>query len=188
RPAQYAINRVRAGAYVEMDYFTKRGCMHAVEGAGASTTETLGITNENGRIALQTIAAVRPLKEIRRDEQLSWGEVSQARHTLLRTMAKAGGAIWDQDLLDSFADFFAGLDEHQIREEPYGDEAIVEYQAQARREWHDMQLSGEGMNLAIINTTLLKNIQQEIMIKQGAESIWEVSGLHKQICRTRLTD
>ncbi|KAF9012341.1 hypothetical protein BDQ17DRAFT_1232438 [Cyathus striatus] len=152
--------------------------MCAGEGARTSTTETLGITSENGRIALQTIVAVRPLKEIWTDKQLSWGEVSQARHTLLRIMEKAGEAIWDQELLDSFTDFFTGLDENQIREELYGDEAIVEYQAWARREWHNMQLSGEGMNLVIINNTLLKNIQQEIMIEKGAESIHEVSGLH----------
>ncbi|KAF8978460.1 hypothetical protein BDQ17DRAFT_1338743 [Cyathus striatus] len=126
--------------------------------------ETLGITSENGQIALQMIAAVRPLKEIQIDEQLLWGE-------------KAGETIWDQELLDSFADFFTGLDKHQIREEPYGDKAIVEYQAQARREWHDMQLSREGMNLAIINNMLLKNIQQEIMIKKGAESIQEKHGM-----------
>ncbi|KAF9014218.1 hypothetical protein BDQ17DRAFT_1167706, partial [Cyathus striatus] len=149
------------GAYVEMDYFTKQDCMRAMGGARESTTETLGITNENGRIALQTIAAAKPLKEIQPDEQLSWGKISQAQHTLLWTMMKAS-EIWDQEVVNAFSDFYSGLDEHQIREEPFGDKAIVEYQAQARREWHDMQLNGEGMNLAMINNTLLKNIQQEI--------------------------
>ncbi|KAF9006206.1 hypothetical protein BDQ17DRAFT_1239539, partial [Cyathus striatus] len=95
------------------------------------------------------------------------------------TMMKAS-EIWDWEVVNSFSDFYLELDKHQIREELFGNEAIVEYQAWARREWHDMQLSGEGMNLAIINNTLLKNIQQEIMIRKGAESIWEVSTLTLQ--------
>ncbi|KAF8991586.1 hypothetical protein BDQ17DRAFT_1254794, partial [Cyathus striatus] len=78
RPAQYAVNKIQAQAHVEMDYITRWGCMCASEGSILSTTYTLGIINENGQIALKVIATVKPLKNIRQDNQLTWREVSQA--------------------------------------------------------------------------------------------------------------
>ncbi|KAF8975691.1 hypothetical protein BDQ17DRAFT_1175317, partial [Cyathus striatus] len=131
RPSQYAINKIWAQAYVEMDYFTRQGCIHTSEGSMSSTTDTLGITNENRKIALKVVVIINPLKNIQQDNQLTWGEISQARHTFLQTMEGVGMTIWSKEIVESFADFFTGLDEHPIREEEYGDEAVVEYQTWA---------------------------------------------------------
>ncbi|KAF8996943.1 hypothetical protein BDQ17DRAFT_1249141, partial [Cyathus striatus] len=52
RPAQYAINKINAQGYVEMDYFTLQGCSLAKENASATGMDALGLVNINGEIAL----------------------------------------------------------------------------------------------------------------------------------------
>ncbi|KAF8986949.1 hypothetical protein BDQ17DRAFT_1259043 [Cyathus striatus] len=52
RPAQYAIDKINAWGYVEMDYFMLRGCSLAKENSSAMGTDALGLININGKIAL----------------------------------------------------------------------------------------------------------------------------------------
>ncbi|KAF9005010.1 hypothetical protein BDQ17DRAFT_1240476 [Cyathus striatus] len=176
RPAQYAITKLKDRAYVEMDYFTPRGCSLAKNEKSTSPADTLGFTaNANGTIALQPLSVMNPLKNICQDAELSWSEVNKARHAMMRHMVELGAPLWPNHIIQAFADFFGILDAHPIREQEYGDETIVKYQAIVRREWHDRMELGRGMNLGIVNNNLLQQIQQDIVIQNGADKAKEVS-------------
>ncbi|KAF8990659.1 hypothetical protein BDQ17DRAFT_1255587 [Cyathus striatus] len=90
-------------------------------------------------------------------------------------MTRAEGNIWSKEIIKSLMSFYMQLDGHSIWQEKYSDEALVIYQARARREWYDMGIHGEGINLVIINDGLLINIQQKIVTRKAADSVQEVS-------------
>ncbi|KAF9010745.1 hypothetical protein BDQ17DRAFT_1234330, partial [Cyathus striatus] len=158
RPAQYAITKLKDRVYVEMDYFTPRGCSLAKNEKLTSPVDTLGFTaNANRTIALQPLS-VNPLKNICQDTELSWNEVNKTQHAMMRHMVELGAPLWPKHIIQAFTDFFGILDAHPIREQEYGDETIVKYQAIVRREWHDRMELEQGMNLGIVNNNLLQQI------------------------------
>ena len=67
------------------------------------------------------------------------------------------------------------LEVHHYRQWPYGEHALLIYQAHVRRDWHDQLKLGSGFNIAIVNETLLQSIHREIMDKKQAEAMDEVS-------------
>ncbi|KAF8976697.1 hypothetical protein BDQ17DRAFT_1267133 [Cyathus striatus] len=162
RPAQYAIDKLNAQIYIELDYFTLQGCTMAKNNSSLAGADTLDFVN---------IASMKAATDIWKDHELTWGEVNQAQHTMIKYMTRAEGNIWSKEIIKSLMSFYMQLDGHSIWQEEYGDEVLVIYQARARREWYDMGIHGEGMNLAIINDGLLINIQQKIVTKKAADSV-----------------
>ncbi|KAF9012342.1 hypothetical protein BDQ17DRAFT_1321388 [Cyathus striatus] len=163
RPAQYAIDKLNTQIYVELDYFTLRGCTMAKNNSSSAGADTLGFVNIG--------ASMKATTDIRKDHKLTWGKVNQAQHTMIKYMTRAEGNIWSKEIIKSLMSFYMQLDGHSIWQEEYGDEALVIYQAQARREWYDMGIHGKGMNLVIINDGLLIDIQQKIVTKKVADGV-----------------
>ncbi|KAF8986562.1 hypothetical protein BDQ17DRAFT_1259521 [Cyathus striatus] len=181
RPAQYAINKLKDKEYVEIDYFTPHGCSLAQGKCSTNSTDTLGLrTGANGIIVLQPLSAIKPLKNICQDTELTWGKVNVARHAMMRQMLELGKTLWSAHIIQVLSNFFGCLDAHPIREEEYGDKAIVKYQAIVRREWYNHMEVGRGMNLGIINDNLLKQICQDIVIQKGSDCTEEVSNIQIQ--------
>ncbi|KAF8987774.1 hypothetical protein BDQ17DRAFT_1258216, partial [Cyathus striatus] len=176
RPAQYAINKLKDKEYVEIDYFTPCRCSLAQGECSTNSTDMLGLrTGTNGIIALQSLSAIKPLKNICQDAELTWGKVNAACHAIMRQMLELGKTLWPAHIIHALSNFFRCLDAHPIREEEYGNEVITKYQAIVRREWYDHMEVGRGMNLEIINDNLLKQIHQDIVPQKGADCAKEVS-------------
>lgn len=175
RPAQYALNKLAAVAYVEVDYFTARGCRLAQQDRQTTSADAVGVTQIDGHLSLQSMAALKPVKGIRSDEELTWPEINQGRHNMMRQMLKLGPDIWPVYAVEGWTDLYSGLDAHSIREEEYGEEAVIAYHAKVRREWFDLQARGRGMNPGIINENLLRNLRQEIVTNKGIEAYRQVS-------------
>jgi hypothetical protein len=74
----------------------------------------------------------------------------------------------------AIAQFFMNLEVHPYWLQAYGEQALMAYQAQVRREWHDRLKQNEGFNMATINEDLLQTIHHDIMNKRLADTI-EVS-------------
>ncbi|KAF9004351.1 hypothetical protein BDQ17DRAFT_1325722 [Cyathus striatus] len=144
-------NKINAQGYVEMDYFTLRGCSLAKENSSAMGTDALGLININ--------ANIKGINDIWKDHKLTWSEVNQARHMMMKYIMKNKDDVWPKS--------------HPIREEENGDEALVIYHARAWKEWHDRLAKKEGMNLAIINEDLLTNIQLKLVTKRAADTAKE---------------
>ncbi|KAH9010121.1 hypothetical protein EDB84DRAFT_1445943 [Lactarius hengduanensis] len=95
RPAPYAINKLNNLEYVELDYFTTKGCIEAgADTGGSANLDTLAFTQLDGTISVRPLAAVRSSRNIRNDEDLSWEEMLQGKNVMLRFMAKS--TTWPQ--------------------------------------------------------------------------------------------
>ncbi|KAF8267697.1 hypothetical protein EI94DRAFT_1700809 [Lactarius quietus] len=91
RPAQYALNKLNNLEYVELDYFTIKGCREAVaDERNLVSNDSLGLAQHGDAIALRPLAAQRPTRRIRKDEDLSWGEMLDAKNMMLCFMEKSG--------------------------------------------------------------------------------------------------
>ena len=89
RPAQYALNKINHLEYVELDYFTIKGCHDAAADTNKSISQdTLAFTQVEGNIAIRPLATIRPSKHIRNDHDLSWEEMMDCHDTTDRGLTR----------------------------------------------------------------------------------------------------
>ncbi|KAH9033532.1 hypothetical protein EDB85DRAFT_2073772 [Lactarius pseudohatsudake] len=161
RPAPYAVNRLNNLEYVELDYFTTKGCNEASADAGSVVSQdTLAFTRLDGTITVRPLAAVRSSRNVRNDEDLSWEEMLQGKNMMLRYMAKS--TTWPQAHAQSLAVFFVALELHPRTAQPNGKRALLLYQSRARREWFAALKRNEGFNIERIGEPLLQEAADEI--------------------------
>ena len=161
RPATYAISKVGNLEYIELDYFTVRSCREArADNYKSVSQDTLAFTQLEDTIAIRPLAAMRPSKHIRNDEDLSWEEMLGTKNLMLRVMAKSG--VWPVTHVESLALFYANLEMHERAESDLGKRALLLYQSQVRREWYDAFKRKEGFNIALIQDKLLCSMAEEI--------------------------
>lgn len=111
RPAPYALGKIRGFKYIELDYFTLKGCREAMTDTSMSISQdTLAFAQVNNIISIQPMAAIRPSKHIRNDEDLSWEEMLGAKNTMLHFIAKSGA--WPASHMESLASFYVNLELH----------------------------------------------------------------------------
>jgi hypothetical protein len=161
RPAPYALNKVNNLEYIELDYFTTRGCREAFADTNKSIShDTLAFTQLEDTIAIRPLAALRPSKHVRNDEDLSWEEMMDAKNTMLHFMAQSG--VWPVAHAESLAAFYVALDLHPRKLQMNGKQALMLYQSRVRREWFDAFKRDEGFNIELIQDTLLLSFAEEI--------------------------
>lgn len=174
RPALYALNKLGNLEYIELDYFTMRGCREALMDTGKSIShDTLAFTQLEDTIAIRPLAALRPSKHIRNDKDLSWEEMLGAKNIMLRFMAKSG--VWPVTHVESLAAFYVNLEMHQRVVLPFGKWVLLLYQSQVRCEWFDTFKRGEGFNISIIQDNLLRSIAEETngnIVFNKIEQVW----------------
>ena len=159
RPAPYAINKINALEYVELDYFTARGCREAAVDTGKSIShDTLAFTQIDDTIAIRPLASLRPSRHIRNDEDLGWEEMLQAKNTMLRFMALSG--TWPVAHAQSLAAFYVALELHPRMEQANGKRALLLYQSRVRREWFAALKRDEGFNIERIQDNLLRALAE----------------------------
>ena len=170
RPAEYALNKINALEYVELDYFTMCGCSEATRDANESTShDTFGFTQFEGVLAIRPLAAQRASKNIRRDEDLTWEEMLFAKDTMLECIAKSG--IWSDRHTLSLASFFVALAGHPARWNPHGHKILLRYQSQVRREWFSALKRGEGFNLELIREELMQSLTRTVNDQESAKAV-----------------
>lgn len=161
RPATYALNKIHNFEYVELDYFTARGCREAgADSLRSVSQDTLAFTQLDDIITLRPLASVRPSKNVRSDGELSWEEMFDAKNTMLKCIAKA--KTWPFEHAEALASFFIAIELHPRNSHPNGKKALVAYQSHARREWFDAFKREEGFNIEIIEEDLLRSLADEV--------------------------
>ncbi|KAH9006017.1 hypothetical protein EDB84DRAFT_1281635 [Lactarius hengduanensis] len=155
RPAPYAINKLNSLEYIELDYFTVKGCNEASADTNKSIShDTLAFTQIDDTITMRPLAAIKPSRSIRNDEDLSWEEMLQAKNTMLHFMAKS--AVWPEGHARALAAFFVALELHPRVLQTNGKGALLLYQSRARREWFEALKRNEGFNIERIGEGLLR--------------------------------
>ncbi len=161
RPAPYAINKINSLEYIKLDYFTVKGCREANADTSKSISQdTLTFTQLEDTIVIHPLAALRPSRTIRNNEDLSWEEMLQAKNTMLHFMAKS--AVWPTANAESLAAFFVALELHPRVLQINGKKALLLYQSQARREWFDALKRDEGFDIERIGEDLLQTLAEEV--------------------------
>lgn len=119
---------------MELWYFTEKGCEEAHSSATSGPSDVFALSRVAGTLALKSLDASTASRAAIPDERLSWRDVSVAQKLLLHHMKEQG---WPEEHVSTLATFFFRLEYHDIRRiSSLGDEVIVRYQAEVRREWH----------------------------------------------------
>ncbi|TFK20374.1 hypothetical protein FA15DRAFT_720637 [Coprinopsis marcescibilis] len=171
-PSAFAVNKVKATEYVELHYFTPESCKEAREQEFTISQDSLAATHINNQFVLQPVAAHRPSSKVVADAQLSWRQVSIAKTALIECMRKSES--WPEDHITSLETFFYQLDNSPLRRQELGEEAIIEYQAQVRQEWHrDLKAPGgdQVFDIGDINEEKLNRIHAKIIVEKQAEGL-----------------
>ena len=85
------------------------------------------------------------------DNCLTFPQLSVTKVLLLEHMEAQG---WSEDHIVSLAEFFLRLESHKMRRIPFGDAALLTYQAEVWHDWHEALSSYDAestFNISIIN-------------------------------------
>ncbi|OBZ73017.1 hypothetical protein A0H81_06635 [Grifola frondosa] len=126
----------------------------ATDGHQASAEEAFGLAKTEHGLALRPLAAFRPSRKVIPDSQLTWRQMTMAKTSLLSEMEKAQ---WPERHVEALVLFFYGIENSDLRMKPYGEAALIKYQARVRKEWHDSMKHGPGFNISIMNKSILRN-------------------------------
>jgi hypothetical protein len=140
RPSKYALKELTEFEYVELYYFTIEACRDAAEHERSVADDAFTISKTNDTMALRPMNAYKSSSKAVPDHRLTWTEISTAKTKLLRCMQEAK---WPPKHVEALAGLYVNLDAHEIREEEGGEEALVQYHAEVRREWMDA-ITGNG--------------------------------------------
>ena len=154
RPATYALNKLSNLEYIKLDYFTPKGCREAAADSNKSVSQdTLTFTQVGNSFAIQPMAALRPLKHIRSDEDLSWEEMMDAKNVMLHFMAKS--QMWQDEHATALATFYINLNCHQWKDQKNGKLTLLLYRSCVHWEWFNVLKHNEGFNIMLIEDDLL---------------------------------
>ncbi|KAL1948034.1 hypothetical protein VTO73DRAFT_12109 [Trametes versicolor] len=180
QPSLFAQNKITKKEYVELYYFTAGARQKARRDQLALNEDVLALERSSSSFALKT--PVQASMDARRDEQLSWDEVMQARPQFLLWIEKLG---WPSIWIRMHASFFYRLDSHEMRSQIGGTEALALYQAKYRREWHVSVAQRRPFDLSEINETAMQLIQTEILQNQVRGSLLQLQS-EREVLRSEL--
>jgi len=175
RPSPFALNKLKSFEYMELSYFTPEGCATAAEENRTTAEEAFGLTQLDGFIALKPVAFFRASKNVIKDKDLSWRQMTMGKNSMLHHMSKLG---WPEKHINALAHFFFALEDHPMQMRPDGNRILIIFQATVRHEWHDTLDCNEGFNIARINPDTLRTVTDEFYDDKRANGLSEVSLLH----------
>ena len=171
--SSYALNKIKNLQYVELDYFTVKGCNEALlERELTSNHDTLGLTRVDDVATFQPISSLRPSKSARRDEELLWEEMVFAKNKMLEHMSNFG--TWPAAHIKATMMLFVELENHPTRAQHLGNQIMVTYAARARRQWFDMLELNQGFNLGKIGVDLMRNVSDKVQDEARQREMTEV--------------
>ena len=164
-PLKFALDKVKRMEYVELWYFTSEGIADASKETSTAADNGYGLlTSDTGEVTFQQIKATKAARNVIVDESLSWDQIMTARIHLY-----AATAGWPKQHRESLAGLFLSLENLRARnsQSPNFLQALIRYQATARKRWHATLQEGTGtFDVSIVNTTLLSNIENEVRDKR----------------------
>ncbi|KAF8264643.1 hypothetical protein EI94DRAFT_1438289, partial [Lactarius quietus] len=161
RPASYALHKLDNLEYIELDYFTEKGCRQAgIQAVRTFNSNVLALTQPEGTIALHPMSAIKPSGNVRGDEELSWDEMLDAKNVMLHFMNKSG--VWLRPHSESIMSFYFNLELHPRKLQLNGRRALIHYQSRVQREWFDALKRNQGFNIELIQEDLLHAIADEL--------------------------
>ncbi|KAG1793001.1 uncharacterized protein HD556DRAFT_1444097 [Suillus plorans] len=171
RPSQYAIHKLKSYEYVELWYFSPEGCKETADEAKSSADNTYGFTKVDDFVALKLVTSFKPSRKVIQDHSLEWWQFDMAKNCFLLQINRLG---WPEKHQRAITMFFMNIVSHPQRAEPLGERSLLLYAAHVCRDWHDTLTLNNAFDISIFNSTLLKNLAEEVWNKVRFESLAEV--------------
>lgn len=172
QPSVYATAKLEKGQYVEIWYFSPKGCADTLSSQLTSTPDHIGLSDVKGVLILRSAVSTPPSKKVIPDKDLSWDEMTKGGMVLVNEMTRAG---WNEKHVKLHARLFVTLQSHYLRWEDKGEAILLTYLARVRREWHALSKLEQTFDISVINDVLLEQISSELFQKLNSQSTLEVS-------------
>ncbi|TEB24862.1 hypothetical protein FA13DRAFT_1738874 [Coprinellus micaceus] len=164
-PSQYAVNKVRNLEPAEIWYWTVEGCEDAKNQDTSASSSAMTLAQGEHGLIFTPAAAHKPSPKVKADANLTYSQMMIGKAGLIQSMLKEPN--WPSPHVNSFARLFLVVDNHPLRRLPHGEDALVTYVAEARKEWHDALKSTddtqEAFNISILNEERLNRIHTAIL-------------------------
>ncbi|RXW18937.1 hypothetical protein EST38_g6914 [Candolleomyces aberdarensis] len=161
----YAVmQKFKKAEYVELWYTSDQGILSTVHELGSVQSQTFSmVRGDDGQMSMVPSATLKASKVIVKDEDLSWEDFTASYLRALNAMANSG---WPQDRVQMFARFWSGVQLHPWHStlDPTGCDrrALLIYQAQQRRAWHQHILHNENApDLSVFKPEALNRAHEE---------------------------
>ncbi|KAJ7449618.1 hypothetical protein FB451DRAFT_1102566 [Mycena latifolia] len=161
RPSAYALRKLERFEYVELWYFTREGCADAATSNANHTIneDAFALAKLDDVVGLRPAASFSASKNVVKDIDLIWDQLSYAKNSMLQHMAQLS---WPEKHVNALADFWFSLETHPTRSLMHGDRIALTYQAEVRIEWHESLKRNQGFNIANINDNLMRRASDKI--------------------------
>ena len=159
-PLQYMLQKLHSFDFIELWYFSPKGCADAVcNNSKSHADDMFSISKVNDILTVKSVVSVRASCNVLTDQELSFESFLQAKNNLL---VYAGKATWPTMNVDLLAAFFWKLAMHLIRKTTLGNKIVLTYTARVHQDWHDKIKANNGYDISIINEVLMWDITFEI--------------------------
>lgn len=158
-PSQYALTKLGSFQWIELWYFSPEACLEAAQQAYSTSDDVFGIAKTEDALGFRQISTARASKNVIQDKDLTWRTFSLAKTNYVRHITKAN---WPHLHVQSIVDLFFELENHPWRIRLNGERVLLLYLDRVRKEWHTRLALGDGFNIAIINSRLLDEVNDEV--------------------------
>ncbi|KAE9395166.1 hypothetical protein BT96DRAFT_1044961 [Gymnopus androsaceus JB14] len=172
-PLPFALEKMQKYDYVELWYFGMEGCEEARLNSFVDSTTGYSfsaIGEDAATVALRPLSTLTKLSKAIPDDLLSFTQLSIAKTLYVQTMTELG---WPADYCRAWAHFYTILENHRFGcYEPHGEQVLVKYHAQVKRDWHRLILAKKAVfNVAIINEELIARIEDDVLRQMRLENM-----------------
>ena len=105
-PSQFAIGKLKSFSFVELWYFTDKGCTEAQISSRAQLDDTYGLTKVDDLIALKPGTSFKASRNVILDADLTWRQMNVRKNTMLHFMDLCD---WPQKHIQSLAHFYFNI-------------------------------------------------------------------------------
>ncbi|THH15792.1 hypothetical protein EUX98_g9408 [Antrodiella citrinella] len=128
-----------------------------------SVSEGYGLVTDEDGVQFKRLNDLKACSSALPDDQLTWSQVLDARTVFLPEISALG---WPLHIVNAFHALFYNLELHDARKLHLGPQILVQYQADARREFHDcLEAKQPLFNIAVISDTLMAQCISKVQNK-----------------------
>ncbi|KIK80051.1 hypothetical protein PAXRUDRAFT_52669, partial [Paxillus rubicundulus Ve08.2h10] len=146
--------------FIELWYFSPKGCRDAAKSSSSTTEDTFGISKVDDILTMQPVATLKQSHNVVNDCDLSISDFFHAKNSFLIHIEQAS---WPKEHINTLAEFFWHLKNHPIRNRHHGNTVMLLYAHHVRQSWHDDLKCGSAFNISKVNDTLMNALNEEVV-------------------------
>ena len=158
-----ALHKLCKGELCELYFFTNKGLADAQVTSYSADDEVLTLVQDDqGMHSFIPIASAKAKQGIIDNKDLTWHQIDEATHRIIQAMRDCG---WNEPCVQTHVKFWMALGSHVWCHHHHErrKKALIQYQAVARRCWHDILGTANSFSLKYIQQAVLDDIRTEII-------------------------